>query len=353
MIFMTTLTALALSLAGSPEALPAAHDSALPQDPVRVVATLPVYADVAVLIGGDQVEASAIADPAEDAHFVRPRPSFAVQIRQADLFITTGLDLELWVPTLLDRAGNTDVIEGGRGYVAAYPGIELLDIPESADRSGGDVHVYGNPHLTTDPLRTLQVARNIAEGLGRVAPERAARWDAGLADLTGRIHEALFGASLVEMLGGETLEQLALQGTLFSFLEGEEFEGAPLLDRLGGWLAQAEAFRGAEIICYHKNWAYFEERFGVTCADYVEAKPGIPPTPGHVSQLIDRIQNENIDVLLAAAYFDPNRVETVASRGGARALIVPLQPGASDAGDYFSVVDLWVTSLADAFASPD
>lgn len=351
MITAFTLAILALPLEPGPAPAPSSPD--VRQDPVRVVATLPVYADLARQIGGDQVETSAIANPSEDAHFVRPKPSFALQIRQADLFITTGLDLELWVPTLLDRAGNTDVLEGGSGYVTAYPGIELLDIPESADRSGGDVHIYGNPHLTTDPLRALQVARNITTGLKSVAPERSARWDEGLAALTARIHESLFGAALVEMLGGETLEQLALQGTLFSFLEGEEFEGAPLLDRLGGWLAQAEAFRGAQIICYHKNWAYFEERFGVTCADYVEAKPGIPPTPGHVSQLIDRIQNENIDVLLAAAYFDPDRVETVASRGGARALVVPLQPGGSSAGDYFAVVDLWVTSLADAFASPD
>jgi hypothetical protein len=197
------------------------------------------------------------------------------------------------------------------------------------------------------------VARNITTGLKRVAPDRTARWDQGLAELTTRIHEALFGAQLVEMLGGETLEQLALQGTLFSFLEQEEFEGAPLLTRLGGWLEAAEPFRGRQIICYHKNWAYFEDRFGVTCADYVEAKPGIPPTPGHVARLIDRMQNEDLDVLLAAAYFDGDKVETVARRGGATPVIVPLQPGARNVQDYFDVVNLWVTSLANAVASSD
>ena len=137
-------------------------------DPVRVVATLPVYADLAEKIGGAEVDVSAIASPNEDAHFVRPKPSFALSIRRADLFITTGLDLELWAPVVLDRAGNADVSEGGRGYVTAYTGIELLDIPVSADRSGGDVHIFGNPHVTTDPLRALQVARNITVGLGRV-----------------------------------------------------------------------------------------------------------------------------------------------------------------------------------------
>ncbi len=317
---------------------------------VRVVTTLPVYADIARQIGGSEVEVSAIANPNEDAHFVRPKPSFALDIRRADLFVTTGLDLELWVPTLLDRAGNSRVIEGGRGYVTAYTGIKLLDIPVAADRASGDVHIYGNPHLTTDPLRTLQVARNITTGLKRVAPDRASRFDRGLAAFTRRIHERLFGARLVELIGGETLEQLALNGNLFSFLEAQEFDGNPLIKELGGWLAAAAPFRGQRMICYHKNWAYFEERFEVECADYVEAKPGISPTPGHVAQLIDRMRDEGLNVLLAASYFDPSKVEAVARRGNAKLVMVPLSPGAREgATDYFTLVDTWVDELAAAF----
>ena len=228
--------------------------------PVRVVTTLPVYADLVRKIGGAEVEVSSIASPNEDAHFVRPKPSFAVRIRRAELFITTGLDLELWVPTLLDRAGNSEVSEGGRGYVTAYTGITLLDIPASADRSGGDVHIFGNPHLVTDPLRALQVARNITVGLKRIAPERSRVWDEGLARLTDEVHRRLFGDRLVELLEGELLTQLAFEGTLHSFLESEEFEGTRLLDELGGWLGTAESFRGRDIICYHKNWAYLEDR---------------------------------------------------------------------------------------------
>ena len=326
--------------------------SILAQAPVRVVTTLPVYASIAREIGGDAVNATAIADPNEDAHFVRPKPSFALDLRRADAFVTTGLDLELWVPTLLDRAGNTRVLEGGPGYITAYTGIELLDIPAAADRSAGDVHIFGNPHLTTDPLRTVQVARNINVGLKRVAPDRADHFDRGLADFTERIHRRLFGERLVELLGGATLEQLALGGNLFDFLEGNEFEGTPLIDELGGWLAEAAPFRGREIICYHKNWAYFEDRFDVRCADYIEAKPGIPPTPGHVAQLIRRMRDENLDVLLAATYFDEDRVQTVANRGGATAVRVPLSPGAvRGVDDYFSLVDTWVGELARAFST--
>ena len=340
-----------LAVAAAP-GLHEADSPARPRAPVRVVTTLPVYAELVREIGGAEVEVSSIANPNEDAHFVRPKPSFALSLRRAEAFVTTGLDLELWVPTLLDRAGNAAVLEGGLGYITAYTGIQLLDIPVAADRSAGDVHIFGNPHLTTDPLRTLQIARNITVGLKRVAPDRADHFDRGLANLAGRIHRRLFGDRLIELLGAETLEQLALGGNLFEFLEGNEFEGVTLIDELGGWLAAAESFRGGQIICYHKNWAYLEDRFQVRCADYVESRPGIPPTPGHVAQLIRRMRSENLNVLLAATYFDAGRVETVASRGGATLVHVPLAPGAARGiDDYFSLVDTWVEGLARAFSN--
>jgi len=320
------------------------------QTPVRVVTTLPVYASLAREIGGNAVEVSAIADPNEDAHFVRPKPSFALDLRRADAFVTTGLDLELWVPTLLDRAGNPAVLEGGRGYITAYTGIRLLEVPTAADRSQGDVHIYGNPHLATDPLRTLQVARNIATGLKRVAPDRAAAFDSGLQSFVDRIHRRLFGDRLVDVLGGPTLEQMALNGTLFDFLRTNELGGTRLIDELGGWLGQAEPFRGRQMICYHKDWAYFEDRFQVRCADFVESKPGIPPTPGHVSDLIRHMRDEGIRVLLSPSYYPRNQVETIANRGNATMVYVPFSPGVAGVDDYFQLVDTWVGSLARAFS---
>ena len=315
-----------------------------------MVATLPIYAEIARAVGGDAVTVEAIADPAEDAHFVRPKPSFALMIRRADLFVTTGLDLELWVPALLDKAGNAAVREGGRGYVTVHPGVELRDVPETVDRSRGDIHVYGNPHLFTDPLNMVVVAKNIAAGLKRVAPERAATFDRNLERFTARIHARLYGDRLVEMLGGETLELLDRQGRLMDFLEKTDFHDRKLIAFLGGWHGTARAFRGRDLICYHKNWAYFEARFAVRCVEYVEAKPGIPPTPGHVGNLIDLMRNQGIDVLLAANYFDDARVRAVANRAGATAIIVPLQPGGAPGADsYFDVVDRWVGDLAAAF----
>ena len=325
-----------------------AHATSQGGDPVQVVTTLPVYADLVQEIGGSEVEVTSIAAPNEDAHFVRPKPSFALTLRHADLFVTTGLDLELWAPVLIDRAGNTNVSEGGRGYVTAYTSIKLLDIPTSTDRSGGDVHIFGNPHLTSDPLRTLQVARNITVGLKRVSPERSLRWDEGMTRFQARMYEAVFGARLVELLGGELLEELALSGNLQSFLDEQEFEGEHLSKSLGGWLAQAQTLQGQEIICYHKNWAYFEDRFGLTCADYVETKPGIPPTPGHVVDLLELMETRGLRVILAAAYFPEGKVASVARKAGAEVVRFSLNPAPGD--DYFSMVDKWIHDLTGAVA---
>jgi ABC-type Zn uptake system ZnuABC Zn-binding protein ZnuA len=320
--------------------------------PVRVVATLPVYASIAQAIGGSEVSVSSIADPREDAHFVRPKPSYAAEIRRADMFITTGLDLELWVPALLDRAGNRNVSEGGTGYVTTYTGVKLLEVPTSTDRSAGDIHVYGNPHVFTDPLNALIVVRNITAGLKKVAPDRSASWDRGLAAFTDLLYRRLYGDELVSIVGGSALADLSRSGNLMTFMRENAYEGKPLHDRLGGWLRAAEPFRGRDVICYHKNWAYFEDRFQVHCAEFVEAKPGIPPTPGHVARLIDLMKTRRINVIMAADYFGREKVQTVADRAGARAVMMPLQTGGdASIGTYFDLVDRWVNGLATAFRS--
>jgi len=349
---MMTFTTLALATLAGPVRTELPDRSSRTAAPVRVVATLPVYASIVSAIGGSEVSVSSIADPREDAHFVRPKPSFAADIRRADLFITTGLDLELWVPALLDKAGNSKVSEGGAGYVTTYTGVHLLEVPTSADRSAGDIHIYGNPHVYTDPLNTIQVARNIVVGLKKVAPERAAVWDRGLASFTDRIHRKLYGDRLVEIVGGDALANLSRSGKLLGFLDETPYEGTPLSHLLGGWMAESAPLRDREVICDHRNWAYFTERFGMRCADYLEPKPGIPPTPGHVAKLIDLMKTRNIRVIVAANYFGREKVQTVAQRSGASAVMVPFQTNDGPGLDtYFDLVDRWVRSLAAALSS--
>lgn len=324
-----------------------------PPAPVKVVTSLTTYAAIAREIVGDRGTVSSIASGDENPHFVQPKPSFVPLLGRADLFVTTGLDLELWVPALLDKAGNPKVTDGGAGYVAAYAGLPLLDIPTSFSRSQGDIHVYGNPHIWTDPLNAVLIARNILTGLKRVAPADAAYFTAREQDFEDRVYRALFGDELVRLLGGETLAKLDRDGKLFGFLNMQKYQGAPLLGRLGGWLQQALPFRGKQVACYHKEWDYFSREFQLPCFDYIEPKPGIPPSPRHVQEIITAMRERNIQVLLSTNYYDHNQVREVARRTGATAVIVPSNTGAPGVATYFDLMNLWVGELARAFgASP-
>jgi len=320
------------------------------QDRVRVVTSLSTYAAIAREIGGDRAEVMSIARGDENPHFVQPRPSFALQLQRADLFVATGLDLELWVPALLDRASNPRIREGAAGYVAASSGIELLGIPVSVSRSEGDIHAFGNPHIWADPVNGIIIGRNILAGLQRVSPANAdyfaGRYDAWR---TGML-QALVGDSIVTLLGGETVFNLARQNTLWAFLASQQYQGRPLLDRLGGWLREARVFRDRTIVCYHKEWDYFSHRFALPCVDFVEPKPGIPPTPGHVAALIARIRSERIPVIFSASFYDQSQSRSIAQRTGAAAVIVPANAdGAPGTETYAGLISLWVRQLAEAF----
>jgi ABC-type Zn uptake system ZnuABC Zn-binding protein ZnuA len=271
-------------------------------------------------------------------------------LRDADLFVTTGLDLELWVPALLDRANNRKVSEGGLGYVTAYTGITLLEVPTSVNRAEGDIHADGNPHIHTDPLNAILIARNILTGLQRVAPGDAAAFAGREQDFEKRLLEATMGSDLVAILTPGTALNLLKTDKLSSFLAATRYQGKPLLDRLGGWLKTAEAFRGKEMACYHREWAYFSHRFEVNCAEYIEAKPGIPPTPKHVEEVIALMKERKIPVLFSSNYFDRNQIEQVAEKTGARPVVVPENThGAPGIETYFDLMNAWVSGLAAGF----
>jgi ABC-type Zn uptake system ZnuABC Zn-binding protein ZnuA len=318
---------------------------------VKVVTTLPSYASIAKSVGGDRVEVQAISRGDEDAHFVKPKPSFALMLRDADLFVTTGLDLELWAPTLVDKSGNRRIRDGQPGFVSASQNVPLLDIPAVADRSAGDVHVYGNPHIFTGPLNAKIIGANIAAGLTRVDPEGAAEYEANLAAFSHQIDQRLFGKELVAILGGERLDRLVRQGELMAFLESQTLQGVPLIHKLAGWLGKSQGFRGEKIVTYHKNWIYLTDLLGLQVVGYVEPKPGIPPSARHVHELVEKIKRDRIQVLLAASYFSARQVQSIAERTGCRALRVPMGPGVDGTADLFALIDLWIDKLARAFAS--
>ena len=319
---------------------------------VQVVTTLSAYASIANAVGGERVEAVAISRGDEDAHFVKPKPSFALMLKKADLFVTTGLDLELWAPAVVDKSGNKSIRDGQPGYVSASQGVPMLDVPESVSREGGDVHIYGNPHIHTSPLNAKIIAANIVAGLKRVDPEGATVYDSNLTAFNRRLDEKLYGKELVELLGAEVLDPLARQGKLIEFLRGQEYEGESLIERLGGWMGKGMVFRGEKLVAYHKNWIYFTDLFGLEVAGYVERKPGIPPSARHVHHLLDLIKDGRIRVLWASSYFNQEKVRSISERARCQAIIVSLGPMTVTADCYFELIDSWIDDLAWTFAHP-
>jgi ABC-type Zn uptake system ZnuABC Zn-binding protein ZnuA len=345
---MLPLISLLAALGGPPDSAAPAHGSV--QDEPVIVTSLTTYAAIAREIVGDRGAVSAIADGAENPHFVMPRPSLVLQLRNADMFVVTGLDLELWVPALVDRANNANVRPGNRGYVRAVDGIALLDVPESVSRAGGDIHVFGNPHIWTSPVNAVLIGRNILAGVKRVSPENAKYYEGRYEAWKEKVIRALAGDEIVDLLGAEAVFKLARDNRLLGFLESESYQGRPLMERLGGWLGQGAPFRGRRMVCYHKEWDYFSRVFDVACDAYVESKPGIPPTPRHVAEVIGLMRDHDIRVLLSTNYFDRKQVESVADRTGAVAVIVPSNTeGAPEILTYTELVDLWVRELATAF----
>jgi len=174
------------------------------------------------LIGGDKVSVSSIATGFQNPHFVDPKPSYIISLSNADMFVTVGLDLETgWSPQLLSSSRNTKIQKGAAGYVDASEGIGLQQVPTSANRAEGDIHIFGNPHYWLDPLNGKVIARNIANGLERVDPADKATFETNLQ-------------------------------TFYKNID----------DKMKDWQAKMAPFKGAKIIAYHNEWVYFEKRFG-------------------------------------------------------------------------------------------
>ena len=319
---------------------------------LKVVTSFSDYAAIAREIGGTYITVDYLSHGDQDPHFVPPKPSLAMKLRDADMFVTTGLDLEMWATTLQDKARNKNIMDGAIGYVTTSHGIELLQKPTTAlSQAEGDIHIYGNPHIHTSPLNWKQISENIMIGLQKVDPVHADEYTANQKAFVDKVDRAMFGDELVDLIGGDKLTALLNAGTLFDFLD-KNYQGTPLYNRLGGWLRKAENFRGEEVIAYHKNWAYFTHDFGLIVVNYIEDKPGIPPTPKHVENLIRTIKDRDIRIMLVANYFEKRKPMTIAAKTGITPLLLPLSVGgAPNTEDNFKLVDLWIDQINKAMGN--
>jgi zinc/manganese transport system substrate-binding protein len=278
------------------------------QAKLNVVATTWDFGAIAQEIGGDKIELVTLAKATEDPHFVDAKPSYIVKLNHADALIEGGAELEVgWLPPLLDGARNAKLESGQPGHIMGSEGISLLEIPATLDRSKGDVHAGGNPHYMPDPLNGRIVAGHIANALSQLDPKSADYFQANLSAFQARLD-------------------------------------AKMVD----WNKQLAPYRGKQVVSYHNYWIYFAKRFGLKMDLYLEPKPGIPPTPAHLAEVITKMKADKVNVIVIQPYQDRKTATTVASHTGATVVDFPSFP-AGPGRSYEDWMDGLVSSLATAF----
>src|SRR6267143_793341 len=279
------------------------------QAKINVVATLPDLGLLAREIGGDNVSVTVLAKPTEDPHFVDARPSFVVALRSADVLIDGGAELELgWLPPLLQNARNAKLDIGKPGRVQASQGVRLMNVPANVTRAAGDVHALGNPHFMTDPIIAKTVALHIAQSFAAVDAPNAAFYDANY-----KKFEATINAKLQE------------------------------------WGTAMLPFKGQDVVAYHDSWVYFAHRFGLNIDVFLEPKPGIPPSPSHLAEVIEKMKAQKIKAIIVEPFHDRKIAEKVAGSTGAKVVDFAQYPGGLPNTDsYVKLIDKLVANLSAA-----
>jgi len=279
--------------------------------PLRVVTTTEDLAAIAREVGGDRVSAHAICRGYQDPHFVDAKPSFMVSLKKADLFVQIGRDLEVgWVSGLLNGARNSKILPGAPGFVDASSQVQILEVPAAVSRAQGDVHPLGNPHYWLDPRNGAGIARAIRDGLSRVSPADAAFFQQRCVDFEKRAAEAA----------------TRLQAR-----------------------AKEIGLTGLEVVTYHRSWSYFAAAFGFEVVNFVEPRPGIPPSPNHVAALVAQMRQGGVRLLIMEDFFDPRLPQKIAKDTRVPLVILPTSVGAEDGiRSYFELFDRQLALIAGA-----
>ncbi|MCU1332221.1 MAG: periplasmic solute binding protein [Candidatus Angelobacter sp.] len=278
---------------------------------LKVITTLTDLASLTQEVGGDKVDVEALAKGYQDPHFVEPKPSFLLKLRNADLLVLVGLELEIgWLPPLITQSGNGKIQPGGQGYLDASQFAEILEIPQgNLTRAEGDVHPMGNPHYWLDPNNGRRIAKGIAAKLSSLDPADQAYFQQREQDFEKRLAEA---------------------------------------DKK--WLAQMAPYRGRKVVTYHRSWPNFARHFGLDVIGYIEPRPGIPPTPSHTIELVNLMKREGVKIELVEPYFDLKTPNSIASMVGGKVLVLmPSVGGKPEITDYFKLFDYDIALLTKAF----
>lgn len=262
-------------------------------------------------VGGDKINVESMAKGYQDPHFVEAKPSFLLKLRQADLLVVVGLQLEIgWLPPLITQCGNPRIQVGAPGYLDASQFAEILEVPQgTVTRAEGDVHPLGNPHYWLDPDNGRRIARGIANKLGEMDQPDASYFQERFQDFDKRLTMA---------------EQK--------------------------WDAEMKPYRGRKVVTYHRSFPNFAKHFDLDVIGYVEPRPGIPPTPTHTIALIQQMKRENCKVVLVEPYFDLKTPQSIGRETGAQVVVyLPSVGGEKQVNNYFDLFDYDIGLVTKAF----
>ena len=280
---------------------------------LRIFACEPEWGALAQELGGDLVEVSVATSALQDPHQIQAKPSLIARARNADLVVCTGAELEIgWLPVLLQQSGNAKVQPGQPGNFAAADFVRKLDVPSQLDRSQGDVHAAGNPHIQTDPRNISQVASALGARLQQVDAGHARQYAQRLNDFSQRWQQAI-----------------------------------------GRWTLQAAPLKGVAVVSQHKAFVYLYDWLGLKEVAVLEPKPGVEPTASHLQAVLASLKNSPARMTLYSAYQDPKPAEWLSKNAGVPAVKIPFTVGGTDgAKDLFGLFDDTLSRLLATAAKP-
>jgi zinc/manganese transport system substrate-binding protein len=273
---------------------------------IKVLATTADWGALTQELGGDKVNVYVATTAMQDVHRVEAKPSLVARARSADLLVATGAELEIgWLPVLAQESGNSKIQPGGSGYFEVVSALHLLEVPGKVDRSMGDIHPLGNPHVQLDPHNIALIAHALTAKLAQVDPAQAA----------------------------------------FYAQKGKDFD-ARWEAAIKTWEAKAAPLKGTQVVIMHRDQAYLCHWLGLTELASIEPKPGVPPTAAYLGTLVGKLTTTPPKMILLNAYNDPKAAQWLGERVHAPAVVLPFSVGGSpEAKDLFGLFDDTVNKL--------
>lgn len=276
---------------------------------VNIFSTVPEWGALAKEIGGDKVSIYSATTALQDPHRIEAKPSLLAQARRAQLVVATGAELEIgWLPLVLRDSGNSAIQNGRPGYFEAASAVTMREVPQVIDRAHGDVHAGGNPHLHLDPRNILKVGTALTARMGEIDPANAETYRTNFKAFAGKWQAAM-----------------------------------------ARWETEAIPLRGVPVLVHHSSFVYLSAWLGLKEQGTLEPKPGVEPSSGHLSALLERQKSTPARMVLRAAYQSEGPSQWIAGKAGIPAVLLPFTVGGTpEAGNLFGLFDDTIQRLLKA-----